>query len=390
MSRFFILSECVPLHSFKSQRAYMLTITFYFFIAIVVLQFFYYVFVFGTFAFRKAQKSTPKRIPISVIVCAKNEEENVVKFVPLLAEQDYPDFEIVLIDDASSDGTLDLFEAFEKQYSNIRLVKVENNEAFWGNKKFALTLGIKAAKKEYLLFTDADCYPTSKNWIMEMSSQFTMQKTIVLGYGAYERITGSFLNKIIRFETMLTAVQYFSWAKLGHPYMGVGRNLAYKREEFFNVNGFIDHMKIRSGDDDLFINQAAKGKNTTICASAESFTYSMPKTKFKDWFTQKRRHVSTAGFYKPFDKLQLGLFFLSQLLFFILPIVLLSFQFQWIIVLSLIGFRYLFTWITLGLSAGKLHEKDTMYWFPIIEIALVFTQLNIFFTNIFSKPVHWK
>ena len=368
----------------------MLTITFYLFIAIVTIQFFYYVFVFGKFAYRKSQKSTPKRIPISVIVCAKNEAENVARFVPLLVDQDYPDFEIVLIDDASSDGTLDLFEAFEKQYANVRLVKVENNEAFWGNKKFALTLGIKAAKKEYLLFTDADCYPTSKNWIMEMSSQFTVQKTIVLGYGAYERIAGSFLNKIIRFETMLTAVQYFSWAKLGQPYMGVGRNLAYKKEEFFNVNGFIDHMKIRSGDDDLFINQAAKGKNTTICTSYESFTYSMPKTTFKDWFTQKRRHVSTAGFYKSFDKMQLGLFFISQLLFFILPIVLLSFQFQWIIVLSLIGFRYLFTWITLGLSAGKLHEKDTMYWFPIIEITLVFTQLNIFFTNIFSKPVHWK
>lgn len=368
----------------------MLTITFYFFIAIVVIQLFYYVIVFGKFAFQKAQKSVPKRIPISVIVCAKNEAENVARFVPLLAEQDYPDFEIVLIDDASSDGTLDLLEAFEKQYTNIKLVKVENNEAFWGNKKFALTLGIKAAKKEYLLFTDADCYPTSKNWIMEMSSQFTVQKTIVLGYGAYERIAGSFLNKIIRFETMLTAVQYFSWAKMGRPYMGVGRNLAYKKEEFFNVNGFIDHMKIRSGDDDLFINQAAKGKNTTICASYESFTYSMPKTSFKEWFTQKRRHVSTAGFYKSFDKMQLGLFFLSQLLFFILPIVLLAFQFQWIIVLSLIGFRYLFTWITLGIAAGKLHEKDTMYWFPIIEITLVFTQLNIFFTNIFSKPVHWK
>lgn len=368
----------------------MLTITFYVFIAIVAIQLFYYVVVFGKFAYSKATKSTPKRIPISVIVCAKNEAENVAKFVPLLAEQDYPDFEIVLIDDASSDGTLDLFEAFEKQYPNIRLVKVENNEAFWGNKKFALTLGIKAAKKEYLLFTDADCYPTSKNWIMEMSSQFTMQKTIVLGYGAYERISGSFLNKIIRFETMLTAVQYFSWAKIGRPYMGVGRNLAYKKEEFFNVNGFIDHMKIRSGDDDLFINQAATGKNTTVCASAESFTYSMPKTSFKEWFTQKRRHVSTAGHYKSFDKAQLGFFFVSQFLFFVLPIVLLAFQYQWIIVLGLIGFRYLFTWITLGLSAGKLREKDTMYWYPIIEITLIFTQLNIFFTNIFSKPVHWK
>jgi len=224
----------------------MLTITFYLFIVIVTIQLFYYLIVFGRFAYAKAQKNTLKRTPISVIVCAKNEAENVTKFIPLLAEQDYPDFEIVLIDDASSDDTLEIFEGFEKQYSNIRLVKVENNEAFWGNKKFALTLGIKAAKKEYLLFTDADCYPTSKNWIKEMSSQFTIEKTIVLGYGAYEKVAGSFLNKIIRFETMLTAVQYFSWAKMGQPYMGVGRNLAYKKEEFFNVNGFIDNMKISS------------------------------------------------------------------------------------------------------------------------------------------------
>jgi len=368
----------------------MLTITFYLFIVIVAIQLFYYLIVFGKFAYSKAQKSTPKRIPISVIVCAKNEAENVVKFIPLLAEQDYPDFEIVLIDDASSDDTLELFEGFEKQYSNIRLVKVKNNEAFWGNKKFALTLGIKAAKKEYLLFTDADCYPTSKNWIKEMSSQFTIEKTIVLGYGAYEKIAGSFLNKIIRFETMLTAVQYFSWAKIGRPYMGVGRNLAYKKDEFFKVNGFIEHMKIRSGDDDLFINQASKGNNTTCCYSPDSFTYSKPKTTLKEWIKQKKRHVATATFYKTFDRIQLSVFFISQMLFLILPIILLAFQYQWIVVLSIIGFRYLFTWIILGFSAGKLKEKDVMYWFPIIEIVLIFTQMNIFVSNIFSKPVHWK
>jgi glycosyltransferase involved in cell wall biosynthesis len=368
----------------------MLTITFYFFIAVVTIQLVYYLGIFGKFAFAKPQKSTPKRIPISVIVCAKNEAENVTKFVPMLAEQDYPDYEIILIDDASSDNTLEILERFEKEYKNIRLVKVENNEAFWGNKKFALTLGIKAAKNEYLLFTDADCYPTSKTWIREMSSQFTLHKTIVLGYGAYEKIANSFLNKIIRYETMLTAVQYFSWAKAGRPYMGVGRNLAYKREEFFNVNGFIDHMKIRSGDDDLFINQAAKGSNTTICYSQDSFTYSAPKTSFKEWFTQKRRHVSTAGHYKASDKIQLGVFYAAQLLFILLPIVLLAFQYQWIIVTAIIGFRYLFTWITLGFSAGKLKEKDVMYWFPIIELVLIFTQLNVFLSNIFSKPVHWK
>jgi glycosyltransferase involved in cell wall biosynthesis len=374
----------------NTSQAYMLLFTFYFFIVVVAIQLVYYLIVFGKFAFSKTQKSNPKRISVSVIVCAKNEVENVTRFIPLLAEQDYPNYEIILIDDASSDHTLDIFEEFEKQYSNVRLVKVENNEAFWGNKKYALTLGIKASKKDYLLFTDADCYPTSKDWITIMSSQFTMQKTIVLGYGAYEKIAGSFLNKIIRFETMLTAVQYFSWAKMGHPYMGIGRNLAYKKEEFYNVKGFINHMKIRSGDDDLFINQVANSKNTAICYSPESFTYSQPKTKFKEWFNQKRRHVSTARFYKSFDKAQLGLFYVSQLLFLIVAIVLLSFQYQWIIVLSLVGFRYLFTWITLGFSAGKLKEKDVMYWFPVIEIVLIFTQLNVFITNIFSKPVYWK
>ncbi|WP_293893460.1 glycosyltransferase [Flavobacterium sp.] len=360
------------------------------FVAIVVVQFLYYIVVFGKFSFAKHQTATPKRIPISVIVCAKNEEENVRTLIPLLLEQNYPQFEIVLIDDASSDNTLEIFEEFEKQHSNIKLVKVENNEAFWGNKKYALTLGIKAAKHEYLLFTDADCLPSSKDWIANMSSQFTAEKTIVLGYGAYEKIANSFLNKIIRFETLLTATQYFSWAKLGKPYMGIGRNLAYKREEFFKVRGFMDHMKIRSGDDDLFINQAAEKKNTTICYLPDSFTYSKPKTSFKDWFTQKRRHVSTAKHYKIFDQNQLGIFYVSQLLFFILAILLLAFQFQWIVVLSIIALRYIFTWITLGFAAGKLKEKDVMYWFPIIEIVLIFTQLNIFVTNTFSKPVHWK
>lgn len=368
----------------------MLILILYFFIVIVAIQLTYYLGIFGKFAFAKAQKITPKRIPISVIVCAKNEEENVAKFIPLLAEQNYPDFEIVLIDDASSDTTLDIFEAFEKQYSNIRLVKVENNEAFWGNKKYALTLGIKAAKKEYLLFTDADCYPTSKEWITAMSSQFTMQKTIVLGYGGYEKIPNSLLNKIIRFETLLTAIQYFSWAKIGNPYMGVGRNLAYKKDEFFNVNGFINHIQVRSGDDDLFINEAATSKNTTIAYNPESFTYSKPKTTFKDWLIQKRRHIATANHYKKIDQLQLGVFYCSQLLFIILPIILLSFQFQWILVLSLLFVRYLCAWLVVGFSAGKLKEKDLKFWFPVVEILLIFTQINIFISNIFSKPVNWK
>lgn len=368
----------------------MLNIIFYIFVAVAAVQLLYYLIIFGKFAFAQPQEITPKRVSVSVMVCAKNEAEKVQKLVPLLAAQDYPDFEIVLIDDASSDDTLDIFEEFEKQYRNVRLVKVANNEAFWGNKKYALTLGIKAASKEYLLFTDADCYPASTDWITGMTSQFTANRTIVLGYGAYEKVKNSFVNKIIRFDAMLTATQYFAWAKIGRPFSGEGRNLAYKKDEFFKVNGYIEHMSIRLGEDSLFLNQAATKNNTTICYSPESFTYTEAKKSFGAWRKQKRRQVFTAKFFSTFDKFQLRLFFLSQLSFFILAIVLFALQYNWMFMVPVVVLRYLAGWLTMGYSAAKLKEKDTVYWYPVIEIILTFTQLNVFLTNLFSKPAHWK
>jgi len=149
-------------------------------------------------------------------------------------------------------------------------------------------------------------------------------------------------------------------------------------------------MKVRSGDDDLFVNQAANASNTALCFHRDAFTYSKPKTSFKDWFNQKRRHVSTAGHYKAFDRAQLGLFYASQLLFFVLAVALFSVSFRWEIVLGIVLFRYLFSWIVVGLAASKLKEKDVIYFFPLLEGVLIFIQLNIFISNLFSKPVHWK
>ena len=360
------------------------------FIVIIAIQIIYYLFIFGNFSFGKITNRNSSRVPVSVIVCAKNEAENVKKYFPLLINQNYPEFEIVLIDDASNDETLDLFEEYEKNYGNVRVVKVQNNETFWGNKKYALTLGIKVAKFKHLLFIDADCKPASSEWISNMSMNFTTKKTIVLGYGAYNKVKNSFLNKLIRFETLMTAVQYFSWARIGSPYMGVGRNLAYKSDEFYKVNGFIDHMKIRSGDDDLFINQAGTKENTTICIEPNGFTFSDAKTNFGDWFNQKRRHISTAKYYKGFDQFKLGLFYLTQLFTIVLGTLLLVLNHQMIIVVALITFRYLLAWTSLGFSASKLKESDVIYWFPIIELFLIFTQLYLFIINVFSKPKHWK
>jgi hypothetical protein len=280
--------------------------------------------------------------------------------------------------------------SFKDEHNNIKIVEVKTIEAFWGNKKYALTLGIKATSNNFLLFTDADCKPVSKHWISEMSSHFSNTKTIVIGYGAYQKIKNSFLNKLIRFETLLTAIQYFSYTKIGMPYMAVGRNLAYRKETFFNASGFMSHMYIRSGDDDLFINEVANSENTTICFSKESFTESKSKTTFKDWIRQKRRHISTAKYYKPKHKIVLALFYISQILFWILATILLVFLFNWKIILGLIILRFISQYISLVLASKKLNETDLIILFPILEIFLIFTQMVIFMTNLISKPTHWK
>src|SRR5690606_29597207 len=317
--------------------------------------------------------SAPKNLPVSVIICAKNEAENLRNFLPLILAQDHPDFEVVVINDASTDETLDVLEEFEILDPKIKIVNVQNNEAFWANKKYALTLGIKKAKKPYLLFTDADCRPESDQWLQEMSAHFEDQKSIVLGYGGYLINTRSPLNKLIRFETLFTAIQYFSYATWGKPYMGVGRNLAYTSEEFFNQNGFAAHLHVRAGDDDLFVNGAANKMNTALCLSPAGITRSVPKEDLKSWFRQKRRHVSIATHYKREHKLLLGLFYVSQSLVWVLSFLMLGGPY-WQVALAFLAIRCIVQGAVFYNSAKKFGEKELFWVFPFLELFLICAQ----------------
>lgn len=363
---------------------------FYVFIAIVSIQIVYYLSFLFSFAIKSAKTQLKKNLPISVIVCAKNEAENLKKNIPLILNQDYLNFEIVLVNDTSFDDTLKIMKDFEANNRNIRVVDVKTNERFWGNKKFALTLGIKASKHDSLVFTDADCAPSSKQWLAHISGNFSNQKSIVLGYGAYAKRKFSFLNKLIRFETLMTALQYFSYSNLGMPYMGVGRNMAYKKDLFFGNSGFNNHMSLRSGDDDLFINEVANHTNTSICFTEESFTVSESKTSYRAWILQKRRHISTAKFYKLKHQFFLGLFYTSQFLFWVLGILLIVLDYNWEWVLALIVLRFTIQWICLGYTAKKFNEIDLIALTPVLELFLITTQLSIFIANLISKPKHWK
>ncbi|NCT17368.1 MAG: glycosyltransferase [Flavobacteriia bacterium] len=348
-----------------------------------------YYFIFSKFSFLKPPTDSKINThPISLIVCAKNESENLKKHIPFWLKQKYPDFEIILINDASSDDTLEVMESFAATDSRIKIVNVVNIEAFWANKKYALTLGIKKAKNKHLLFTDADCKPKSDSWIQEMANQFSESKQLILGYSGYQK-NPSFLNKLIRFETCITALQYFSYAKIGMPYMGVGRNLGYTSTLFYENNGFMSHMYIRSGDDDLFVNEAATSKNTAICFSKESFTESIPKTTWKSFWNQKKRHITTAKNYKTVHKIVLSLYYMANLLFWI-GVALCFFFIPWVWVAGLIAFRILIQGIMYSKAFKKLNETGLFYFIPILELFLIYLQLSIFISNIFSKPKHWK
>ncbi|MFY0604824.1 MAG: glycosyltransferase [Flavobacteriaceae bacterium] len=366
-----------------------ITVLFYTFVAVVIVQILYYI-SFTSFAFSKGiAKEEEQLLPVSIIICAKNEAKNLRSFLPAIISQEYPKFEIVLINDTSSDDTLEIMEFYKKINNTIKIVNVDANEAFWGSKKYALTLGIKAAKYEHLLFTDADCKPISKFWIQEMVKQFNTSKQIVLGYSSYKKVSNSITNLLVRYETLLTAIQYFSYAKLGNPYMGVGRNLAYTKAAFFKVNGFVKHLQIKSGDDDLFIQEVANKENTSICFSPDSFTESLAPKNFSEWFRQKRRHISTSKYYRFNHQLLLGGFYISKFLLFTLFISLL-FTYNWFLVVIIVSIYYMVQFLVVGFSAKKLNELRLIFLLPLLEISLLLFQFAIFIANIVSKPNHWK
>lgn len=348
-----------------------------------------YYLLFSKFSlFKASEKNAAQAYPISLLICAKNEAENLQTHIPLWLNQVYPDFEIILINDASHDDTLEVMESFAEKNPQIQIVDVANNEAFWASKKYALTLGIKRAKNERLVFTDADCRPASIHWLQKMTSNFSEQKQLILGYGAYNKSSG-LLNFLIRYETLLTALQYFSYAKAGIPYMGVGRNLAYSKKLYDDNNGFISHIKIPSGDDDLFVNEVATKQNTALCFDEDTFTFSNPKQSWKDWFLQKKRHTATAKYYKLKHKILLASFYISNLSFWILALLGLVFL-DWKIAVALISFRFIFQFLIIGKAASKLKEKNLIPFIPLFELFLVLIQMSIFISNSASKPKRWK
>ena len=332
----------------------------------VLIQLFYYFYFFTRLAFYGKNSNYGTTVSgVTVLVCAWNERENLQELLPLLDAQEYPEFEVILLDDRSDDGS----EEF------IRYIRINDEFAHVTPKKYALTVGMKQANYPVALMTDADCRPDSVHWITAMASRVTEEKDIVLGFSPYFKQSG-LLNWFIRCETFYTAVQYLSFALAGVTYMGVGRNILYKRSLFFANKGFYTHRKIYGGDDDIFLNEVSTRSNTTISIDPESFVYSMPKTTWGGWYRQKQRHISVSKFYKTRNKILLGLLSGSQVAVWTLGIITLIVtllqkdRVSLEILGAIFGIRWAIQLTLLLIINGKLGK--TVEWFSFLFMDFAF------------------
>ena len=318
---------------------------------------------------------------VSVILAAHNEGYNLSNYLPALLSQDYPKYEVIVVDDGSEDNTREVVERYMTRDPRLHMTFVPYGARVRSTKKLALTLAAKAAQYDYLLLTDADCCPESNRWISEMMNGFLLptqncqtSKDIVLGFGAYFYEKGH-INRLVRYDTLSNGLHYLGAALCGHPYMGVGRNLAYRKSLFFGSGGFTHLMDNKAGDDDLFVNHTSTRDNTAVALRRDAFTWSIAKTTFKEWWQQKRRHLSVSPAYRSETKWRLTMEPLTRGLFYVAVIAAVVYALHvssWVLLAAAIGL-FLVRWIVqttiLNVSARRmgLHRFNlfTVLWFDI-------------------------
>lgn len=329
--------------------------------------------------------------PLSVIICARNEADNLRKVLPAILEQDYPQFEVIVINDASSDETEDVLGAMEEKYPHLYHSFTPESARYISHKKLALTLGIKASKHDWLVFTETDCMPASNQWLKLMARNFTSQTQIVLGYSGYDRTKG-WLHKRIAFDTLFQSLRYLGFALAGKPYMGIGRNMAYRKELFFKQKGFSKHLNLQRGEDDLFINQIANGSNTRVETDYNATMRIQTVYRYKDWKEEKVSYMATGRFYQGMQRYWLGFETTSRLLFYIFCITTITvsiFNYYWLtagIALFIWLLRYTVQAIIINQTAKEMGGNRKYYFsLPIFDILQPFQSLNFKLHRAFRK-----
>ena len=380
----YIMQEFLPVFQFEFFTYCFLAMS-----LVALIQFLYLIFIFGKLSFYKKPEDEDKPlIPVSIIIAARNESDNLYENLPTILNQDYPEFEVIVVNHQSIDDSNWLLIAFQQQYKNLKVIDIPKNKHLRAGKKFPITMAIKGAKYEHFILTDADCKPASPLWLKKMTSSFTSKKQIVMGYGPFNKDKG-ILNRIIRFDAAWIGVNYISMALAKLPYMGIGRNLGYTKSIFNSVSGFKSHYALPSGDDDLFIQEAAQKSNYTVNIDPDTFCYSPAVPSWNRWVRQKSRHYSTSNRYKVIKKLLLGIYPVSLLLLWV-SFVILLFNTDFRIISGVVfGVIVLLKWWIQGRCLLKLQEKSFVYALPFWDLFYAILAPMLFYLTEQKRNAKW-
>jgi len=367
------------------------------FVFVTVVQIFFFGFFYVRLAFYKENNIPPtekaptnfknNQPPVTILICAHNEAENLAANLDRILNQTYRSYQVLVINHNSTDNSEKILRYLQQTYSHLDFKNFTNTKKMQVGKKFALAYGIEKARHEVLLLTDADCQPDSTDWLQKMQQTIRDEVEIGLGFGPHQKQPG-FLNKLIRFETNLTATQYFSFALAGLPYMGVGRNMIYKKRLYENASEFKKHDDLASGDDDLFINEVANAQNTRIVLDPDTFVYSPPKMTWRAWFRQKSRHLTAGRRYRLHHQILLGLASSSHILHYVTGI-LLVFQGYFTLVIALYLLRTILMLLIFRGIFRKLDDAILLKWLPLIDAAFVLYYLILSPAIFFGSKQKW-
>ncbi len=327
------------------------------------------------------------KFPISVIIAARNESSNLKRFLPTVLNQVYPDYEVVVVLDRCEDHSKKMLRAFQKTYQHLKIIEIHETQKGWTPKKWAVTMGVNAARHEWLAFTDADCW-VPPTWLSEISHCVNDHINIVLGIGLYyqEHTPASHLTQ---YETLYTAYQYLGAAQVGFPYMGVGRNMAYRKSLFVNQKGLTKFKGCLSGDDDLFVNQFGKPPHVAIMTTPNSITYSLPQRTFSKWLKQKFRHINASYNYTTASKILLGLFHISHICIYLVFLLSLLFELDLIASSYILSSRLGISYILFKTYVRQIPVRSIPGTYLLLDLFIFFYNMIIVPMGLIKRP-EWK
>lgn len=279
---------------------------------------------------------------ISVITVGRNAIDDLRSLIPSVIAQKYPRFELIVVDDRSFDNTAVFLKSIQRNYPSVlKVVTIPEDTTYpWPGKKFAITMGVKAAQYERIVLLDTSALPLSENWLSDVASAFGRKGAdMVLGYNFYkkgQRAVSSFFAA----SSFLFSSDAMAWARIGLPFKGEGSNFGFTRTMFFSGSGYMNNMRIPAGEADFLLGDYSGGTNVSVMVSRHSFVQCGSVDTMRQWLDKAVSGYASFRCYKFPVMMRAAAMPLLKVLFIALAVV--------------CGFTYYEWWPFWAVSAGPL------------------------------------